>query len=160
LNLEDLTATKSTTVKRQTSINALKPTEKTGLTGMSCQPTPWVCTRGFPIVSAVFRRSPGSLPNCGERRSISIHVMGTTAFVRTDRCNSTSKRALGGWRQLSQAPLVRRGDYSSMWLLTSAVAINQKPTALTSDRCRLIHYGCLDERIISTDALVDDVPSG
>jgi hypothetical protein len=43
MSLEDLTATESTIVERQTSIGALKPPEDTRLTGMSCPPSTWVC---------------------------------------------------------------------------------------------------------------------
>jgi hypothetical protein len=39
-------------------------------------------------------------------------------------------------------------------------SVVDKPAARTSDRRQLTRYGCLDERIISTDALIDDVPSG
>jgi hypothetical protein len=46
LNLEDLTATESTTIKRRKSTGALKPPDNVGLIGMSCRPSTWICTRG------------------------------------------------------------------------------------------------------------------
>jgi hypothetical protein len=44
------------------------------------------------------------------------------------------------WQNLSQEPLVRKADYKSTWLLSSAITANQKRATLLNHAVRTAHF--------------------